>query len=84
MVAYIDSDWTGSVTNQKSSSGCFFTLGSVVIAWCSRKQMSVVLSMGEEKYIDMFSACSKVAWLQKFLSRLFNLKLDVTCIFCDN
>jgi hypothetical protein len=34
---YADSDWVGSVADQKSTSGCCFGLGSTVIAWFSRK-----------------------------------------------
>jgi hypothetical protein len=38
---YYDSDWVGSVTDHKSTSGCCFRLGSGVISWFSRKQTSV-------------------------------------------
>ena len=51
LVGYTDSDWAGSVTDQKSTSGCCFSLGSAVIAWCSRKKTSVVLSTTEVEYI---------------------------------
>jgi hypothetical protein len=51
LVGYTDSDWVGSVTNRKSTSGCSFSLGSAVIAWRSRKQTSVVLSTTEVEYI---------------------------------
>ena len=47
LVGYADSDWVGSVTNRKSTSGCCFSLGTVVIAWHSRKQTSVVFSTTE-------------------------------------
>lgn len=29
---YIDSDWTGSATDRKSPSGCFFSWGSTMIS----------------------------------------------------
>ena len=32
LVGYTDSDWVGSVIDRKSTSGCCFSLGSVVIA----------------------------------------------------
>jgi hypothetical protein len=44
---YVDSDWAGSVVDRKITSGCCFTLGSIVIAWFNRKQTSVALSMEE-------------------------------------
>ena len=37
LVGYIDSDWVDSVTDRKSTSGCCFSLGLIVIAWSSRK-----------------------------------------------
>ena len=37
LVGYTNSDWVGSVTYQKSTLGCCFSLGSIVIAWCSMK-----------------------------------------------
>ena len=44
LVGYTDSDWASSVTDQKSTLGCCFSLGSAVIAWLNRKWTSVVLS----------------------------------------
>ena len=37
LVGYTDSDWAGSVTDQKSTLGCCFSLGSIVIVWCNGK-----------------------------------------------
>ena len=48
---YTDSDWVGSVTSWKSTSGCCFSLGIDVIAWCSQKQTSVVFSTIEEEHV---------------------------------
>ena len=68
LVGYTDSDWVGSVTDQKRTSRCFFSLGSAVIAWCSWKQTSVALSTTEAEYIAACSTSSEVVWLQKMLS----------------
>ena len=40
---YTDSDLVGSVSDRKSTSGCF-SLGSAMISWQSRKQSSIALS----------------------------------------
>lgn len=37
LVGYTDSDWVGSVIDRKSTSRCYFSLGSTMIAWHSRK-----------------------------------------------
>jgi hypothetical protein len=48
---YVDADWVGSAMDWKSTSGCYFTLGSTMIFWCSRKQSSMALSTAEAEYI---------------------------------
>ena len=62
LVGYTDSNWVGSVTYRKSTSGSCFSLGSVVIAWRSRKQTSVALSTTESKYIAVCSTISEAVW----------------------
>ena len=44
----------------------------------------MVLSTTKAKYIFACSASSEVVWLRKMLSRLFDLEMDATCIYCDN
>jgi hypothetical protein len=68
---YTDSDWAGSVADQKSTSGCCFSLGSGMISWFSRKKSSVALSTTEAEYIAMCSTSSEAVWLQKLLARSF-------------
>jgi hypothetical protein len=59
---YTNSDWDGSVSDKKSTSGCF-SLGSTMISWQSRKQSSVSLSKVEAEYIAAcFSNCEAI-WL---------------------
>eukprot|EP00253_Pinus_taeda_P014306 PITA_14306 len=38
LLGHTDADWAGSVVDRKSTSGCYFTLGSALISWMSRKQ----------------------------------------------
>jgi hypothetical protein len=44
LIGYTDSDWAGSVSDRKSTSGCCFSLGSAMTSWKSRKQSSISLS----------------------------------------
>jgi hypothetical protein len=44
LIGYTDSDWAGSVSDRKSTSGCCFSLGSTMTSWQSRKQSSIALS----------------------------------------
>ena len=75
---YTDADWTGSVTDRKSTFGCCFGLGSTVISWLSRKQSSVALSTAETKYMATCLASGEAVWLRKMISRLFDQVMDVS------
>jgi hypothetical protein len=55
-----------------------------MIWWLSRKQTSVAHSTTKVEYIAACSASSKIVWLQKLLAGLFDLELEVTCIFFHN
>ena len=81
---YVDSSWVGSSIDRKSTSGCFFSVGSHVISWFSRKQSCVAPSTAEVVYVIACSDSCEVVWLRKLLSNLFDLQLDATCIYCDN
>ena len=70
---YVDSDWVGSAINRKSTSGCFFSMGSGVISWFSRKQSYVALSTAEAEYVVTCLASCDVVWLRKIQSDLFDL-----------
>ena len=44
LVGFTDSDWEGSASDRKSTSGRCFSLGSVVVLWFNWKQKFVALS----------------------------------------
>jgi hypothetical protein len=84
LVGYSDSDWARSTADRKSTFGCYFTLGSGMISWYSRKQRLVVLSSAETEYMAASRASCEAIWLRKILVDLFDTKLDPTTIYCDN
>jgi hypothetical protein len=84
MQGYTKSSWVGSAVNRKSTSGCCFTLESVMISWLRRKQSSVALNTTEAKYIKATIEIREAMWLRKLLARLFYLELEKTLIYCDN
>jgi len=55
-----------------------------MILWLNMKQTSVALSTIEAENITSCSASSESDWLRKLLAGLFDLKLEVTCIFRYN
>ena len=62
---YVYSYWAGSAIDRKSTSGCFFNMGSGVISWFSRKQSCVVLSTAEAEYVASCSASCKVVLVEE-------------------
>jgi hypothetical protein len=84
LAGYTDSDWAGSVSDRKSTSGCCFGLGLAAVSWFSRKQKSVALSSSEEEYMAASLASCEAVWLRKMLFSLFEECLDPTVIYCDN
>lgn len=47
LTSFTDSDWGGSETDGRSTTGGCFSLGSTMISWMSRKQDPVALSSVE-------------------------------------
>jgi hypothetical protein len=70
--------------DRKSTSDCCFTLGSAMVFWCSRKQISVALSIAEAEYIALSVAVYEVVWIRKLLTDLFDHEMDPTTINYDN
>ena len=84
LIGFTDSDWAGSVADQKSTSGCCFNLGSAAVSWFSRKQKSVAFSSAEAEYMAASQASCEALWLRKLLVNLFRQELRPTMIYCDN
>jgi hypothetical protein len=84
LIGYSDSDWAGCVSDRKSTSGCFFGLGSTVVSWFSWKQNSVALSSAEAEYMATSQANREAIWLHKLLVGLFGVEMRPTMIYCDN
>jgi len=84
LIGCMDSNWVGIASDKKSTSGCCFSLGSAVVSWFNRKQMSMALSSAEAKYMAASQASCEALWLRKMLHGLFGQRLKPTTIYCDN
>ena len=80
----MDSDWKGSVADQKSTFRCSFSLGSAAVLWFNQKQKSIALSSAEAEYMAVNQASCEALWLCKLLVNLFDQELRPTVIYCDN
>ncbi|XP_022883335.1 uncharacterized protein LOC111400129 [Olea europaea var. sylvestris] len=55
LAGYSDADWAGNADDRKSKTvGCFY-MGSNLVAWLSKKQNYISLSMAEAEYIAAVS-----------------------------
>ena len=71
LVGYTDSDWASCASDAKSTSGCYFGLGSEVMSWMSQKKQSVPFSSTEAEYmVASLDSCEAIC-LHKMLFGLF-------------
>ena len=83
LVGYSDSDFAGCKLDRKSTSGTCHLLGSSLVSWFSRKQVSVALSTTEAEYVAAGSCCAQILWMRQQLQD-FGLSLDHIPLRCDN
>jgi hypothetical protein len=65
LVGYIDSYWVGCVADRKHTSGCCFSLGSLLVSWFNRKKKSVALSSVEAEYMVAIQDSCEAIWICK-------------------
>ncbi|XP_028065209.1 uncharacterized protein LOC114268274 [Camellia sinensis] len=60
LVAYVDSNWVGDVTDRKSISGFYMFLDNSLISWKSKKQTIITRSTAETEYRIMAHATAEI------------------------
>nr|DAD46300.1 TPA_asm: hypothetical protein HUJ06_004530 [Nelumbo nucifera] len=68
----------------KSTSGYYFSFGSGVFSWCSKKQKIVAQSSVEVEYISASMAASQTIWLRRIVEDVNEKQENATVIRCDN
>jgi len=84
LIGFSDSDWGSNLDDQKSTSGNYFSLGTGLVPWSSKKKTIVALSSTEAEYVALTSASAKAIWLQKFVIEIGEKQEHSTTFFCDN
>eukprot|EP00257_Ricinus_communis_P019408 XP_015578394.2 uncharacterized protein LOC107261729 [Ricinus communis] len=67
---YSDSDWAGCADDMCSTSGYWFSLGSGIFSWCSKKQEIIAQSAAEAEYVAATAAANQAFWIRKLLTDL--------------
>eukprot|EP00257_Ricinus_communis_P015773 XP_015573748.1 uncharacterized protein LOC107261134 [Ricinus communis] len=84
LIGFTDSDYARDVEDWKSTSGFFFSLGSEVVSWSSKKQPIVTLSTTEAEFVAATSCAYQAIWLRNILKELRFKQEEATTIYCDN
>ncbi|KAH8360126.1 hypothetical protein KR093_010886 [Drosophila rubida] len=76
IVGYADSDWAGSESDRKSTTGYLFKMFEVnTICWNCMKQNSVAASSTEAEYMALFEAVREALWLKSLMKEI---KLEIS------
>ncbi|XP_070014184.1 secreted RxLR effector protein 161-like [Nicotiana sylvestris] len=67
LIGYADADYIGYLVDRKSTFGMAYFLGSCLIAWGTRKQNSMALSIAEAEYVATTSCCAQLLWIKQQL-----------------
>jgi len=65
LVGYADADYAGFLMDRKSTSGMTHFLGSCLVSWATKKQISVALSTAEVEYVDAASCLAQLLLIKK-------------------
>jgi hypothetical protein len=86
IVVYSDSDFTGCLDTDRSTSGYVFKLTGGAISWSSSKQAVMTSSMMYAEFVACYEAVGQAMWLKKFV---FGLRVVDSIerplkLYCDN
>jgi hypothetical protein len=79
-----DSDWVGSISDRKSTSGYFMFVGGNLVTWRSKKQKVVALSSAEAEFRGMAKGLCELLWIRRLLTELGFTTTSEMEFFCDN
>ena len=81
---FTDTDWAGSPSDRRSTTGYCTFLGGNLVTWKSKKQTVVARSSAEIEYRAMAHTSSELTWIQHFLQEIGFLVSTPIPLYCDN
>ncbi|XP_020549893.1 uncharacterized protein LOC110012101 [Sesamum indicum] len=83
-IVYTDASWASCPDSRRSITGYCIFLGSSIVSWKTKKQMTVSRSSAEDEYHSMGSAVCKLLWITYILCA-FQVSFRIPVSFwCDN
>ena len=67
VIGYTDSDWSGDVSDRKSTGAYVFTVAGAAVTWSSKKQAIIATSICEAEYVAMSATSKEVICLTRLL-----------------
>ena len=83
LIGQFDADWARNADDRKSTTGWCFYVRTNLVAWMSKKQNFVSLSIGEADYIVAGSCWSQLLWMKKLLSD-YGILQETMVVYYDN
>lgn len=84
LMAFADSDYVGDVEDRKSNSGYAFLMNGSVVAWSSKKQPIVTLSITEAEFVAAAACACQAIWMRRILKEFGYTQEGCTTVMCDN
>jgi hypothetical protein len=81
---FADADWAGCIDDRCSTRGFAIFLGSNLVSWSARKQLTVSQSSTEAEYKAIANAIAEIMWIQTLLQELGVPHPSAASLWCDN
>ncbi|GKA37313.1 uncharacterized mitochondrial protein-like protein [Tanacetum coccineum] len=79
-----DVDWAGDSDDRRYTRGFAIYLGSNLISWTARKQLTVSRSSTDAEYKALADTVAELTWLQALLNELGIRSSSTPILWCDN
>jgi hypothetical protein len=84
LLGFSDADWAGCIETRRSVTGYCFFLGSSLISWKAKKQLTISRSSSEAEYRALSSSTCELIWLTFLMKDLNIVCSKPPVIYCDS